>query len=217
MEFCLFSTAIIFQISQLSGRISLVSTLLMVTILHATPLSLKCDYNLVRILKVKEIYKCIVREFVSLNKDDEITSVTGNHESNKTNCDVGVLILENQICHYLPLKFNEHFTNVYHLDVKNSSLLAVDQSTMKMFTKLKIIYLRGNLIEEIPPNLFTFNRLLEFINFDDNKIKKINMNAFNNLPNLVSISLERNICIDNFAMDEMSRNNLSKEIELNCI
>lgn len=154
---------------------------------------------------------------MSLNKSDEITSVVGTHESNKTNENVGVLILENQICHYLPSRFDEHFNNnVYHLDVKNSSLLAVDQSTMKMFMKLKIIYLRGNLIEEIPPNLFTFNRYLEFINFDDNKIKKINGNAFNNLPNLVSISLERNVCIDSFSMDELSRNNLSKEIELNC-
>lgn len=182
----------------------------------AITFEIECDYNYVKVLKVKEIYKCILRDFISVNKTDKITSVGGSHKSNKTNRDVGVLIIENQICHYLPSGFDEHFTNLYHLDVRNSSLIAVDQSTMKMFPKLKVLYLRKNLIEEIPPNLFQFNRLLEFINFDDNRMKKIDGGVFLNLPNIVSISLERNICIDNFAMDEVSRRDLISEIKLKC-
>lgn len=183
---------------------------------NTSSLDVNCDFSLIRILKVKETYKCIVRDFILVNKTDKFTSVVGAHKSNKTAADVSVLTLENQICHYLPPEFAVHFPNLFHLDVKNSSLLAVDQSTMKLFVKLKIIYLRGNWIEAIPANLFKFNRFLEFINFDDNRIRRIDVSAFANLPNIVSISLERNICIDNFAMDAIGRNNLTKEIQLKC-
>lgn len=178
---------------------------------------MKCDYILIKIMKVKQIYKCKVENFHVENKSYQIESVEGIHKSNMRNEDVQILIIENQICHYLPLNIGQHFPNVTHLDVKNSSLREVEQSMMKSMPKLKIIYLKNNLISEIPKDLFTFNTHLEFINFDDNRISKIDGNFIDNLPQIISVSLERNICINNFAMDEIGMNNLSNEIKSKCI
>jgi Leucine-rich repeat (LRR) protein len=195
-------------------RIFPVFTLL--TLSHATDINIKCDYILITILKVKQIYKCKVENFVAENKFDKIAVVNGIQKSDKTNQDVQFFIMENQICHYLPADIGVHFPNLNHVDIKNSSVLKIEQSSLKSMPNLKILYLKKNFISEIERDLFKFNPHLEFINFDDNRITKIDIDFIKNLQNIVSVSLERNECIDSFGIDEMSMRTLLNQIKINC-
>lgn len=168
-------------------------------------------------MKIKEIYKCKAQNFNVELESERVTEVNGQHKAMKTTEDVQILIVENQVCKYIPKDLNLHFPNLYHLDIKNSSLKAVSFEHMKMFPKLRHLYIRHNPIEVIPEDLFQHNPLLEFINLNDNKIKQISSNIFDPLSNLISFSIERNICIDDFGFQNQSLNELKDKIARKCL
>lgn len=162
------------------------------------------------------VYKCKARNLNVQHVDEAVTGVTGVHKVNKTTEDVQILIVENQVCYYLPTGINLHFPKVYHLDVRNSGLKAVTSEQMRMFPLLKHLYIRNNPIEVLPGHLFSHNPLLEFINLNDNRIKQVGAEVFEPLIRLVSLSIERNDCIDEYALEEEALRNLIAEVGRKC-
>jgi Leucine-rich repeat (LRR) protein len=136
-------------------------------------------------------------------QEQQLTSVDGNHAANKSNGDVGILKIINQVCSYLPHNIQHHFPSVYHLELKNNELQEIKAENMRNFPNLKHLYIRNNLIAELPENLFINNKKLQFINLNDNKIKVIAANVFDDLPELISVSIERNVCIDSSTYGEI--------------
>lgn len=176
---------------------------------------LDCEFIYIKLMNIKEIYKCKAQNLSVESKDERVTGVNGQHAALKTVGDVQILIIENQVCKYLPKDLQFHFPNLYHLDIRNSGLKSVNSEDMKMFLKLKHLYIRNNLVEVIPEDLFLHNLLLEFINLNDNKIKQISLSAFDSLNHLISVSIERNICIDDFGFENESLNKLKDKITKN--
>lgn len=109
-----------------------------------------CDFTYIRLMKVTGIYKCKARNFNVQLKNETVTAVNGEHKAQKANEDVQIFIIDNQVCHYLPKDLDFHFPKVYHLDVNNSGLKSVSSVEMKMFPKLKQLYIRSNPIEILP-------------------------------------------------------------------
>lgn len=175
-----------------------------------------CDYAHIKLLNSGGIYKCEAKNFDNQQQDDEITAVDGLHKAGKTNRDVQILIIENQVCHYLPSGMGVFFPKVYHLDVKNSGLKTITSDNLKTFPKLRHLYFRNNPIESLPEGLFQYNPQLEFITLDDNKIKQVGLNIFDSLQKLISLSMERNVCVDGFALQEEPLRELIREISRNC-
>lgn len=167
-------------------------------------------------MKINGIYKCIAANLSVYSEEERINSVGGLHTAEKVNEDVQILIIADQVCHYLPKDLNLHFPKVYHLDVRNSGLKAVDSERMRMFPKLKHLYFRKNPIEVLPLNLFEHNPLLEFINLSDNRIKAVGRNIFESLNKLTALNIERNACIDGFAIQEETLLKLKAEINRKC-
>ncbi|CRK86445.1 CLUMA_CG000023, isoform A [Clunio marinus] len=176
----------------------------------------ECEFTLINIMNIKKTYKCTLKNLDISHNNETVHNVTGIHKDEKESKDVNILIIENQVCYYLPNDINLHFPQLYHLDIKNSGLKSITKTEMKMFPKLKYLYIRNNPIEIIPENVFEFNPLLEFISLDDNRIRSIGTNVFGSLNNLISLSVEHNICIDNFAMEEEPLKNLIQEINVKC-
>jgi Leucine-rich repeat (LRR) protein len=148
-------------------------------------------------------------------KDQSLTNVFGEHKENLSNNEVGVLTIENQNCAYLPKHIDQHLPNLYQLDIKNSALIEITSADLKMFPNLKNLYIRENLIESLTPGLFAFNQKLQFVNFNDNKIKRIAEGIFDSVPEILSISIERNGCINYSAYGDDEINRL-KELIKNC-
>lgn len=167
-------------------------------------------------MKAKGVYKCKAQNLNVEYGSEEITEVNGLHKAKKASEDVEILIIEKQICSYLPKNLYFHFPKIYHLDVHNSGLRSVTSENMKMFPKLKHLYIRNNPIEILPENLFQHNPLLEFINLNDNKILQVGANVFSGINNLISLSFERNPCFDGFAVQENAFKRLIVKIERNC-
>lgn len=162
------------------------------------------------------IYKCKALNVNIQLADEALIGVNGIHKVNKTTEDVQILIFENQVCHYLPTGIDLHFPKVYHFDVRNSGLKAVTREQMRMFPLLKHLYIRNNPIEVLPDHLFSHNPLLEFINLNDNRIKQVGVELFKPLTSLVSLSIERNDCIDGYALEEETLKNLITEVVRKC-
>lgn len=167
-------------------------------------------------MKIQGIYKCIAENLSVYSENERINEVGGLHKALRTNGDVQIFIVEDQVCHYLPKDLNLHFPKIYHLDVNNSSLKAVTAENMKMFPMLRHLYFRNNQIENLQENLFDDNPLIEFINLNDNRIKTVGINIFEPLIKLVALNIERNICIDAFAIEESPLNSLKTEINRSC-
>lgn len=190
---------------------------LLLTILFSTTLAtiLDCDFRLIRLLGGKQIYKCLARNLIIDSRNDSVSAVSGALKEGKSSGAVNILIIENQICNYLPGNLNLHFPEAYHFDINNSSLKVVTVDDMSMFPKLMHLYIRNNEIETISSDLFLHNPRLTFINLNGNHIKQIGSNAFP-LSTLVSLSIEANECIDGFAMQTEALMKLVAEIERNC-
>lgn len=167
-------------------------------------------------MKINGIYKCKARNLNVQMENDSISEVGGEHKAQKTVEDVQIFIIEHQVCRFLPKGLDIHFPKVYHLDVNNSGLKTVTSVQMKMFPKLKHLYIRSNPIEVLPEGLFQHNLLLEFINLNDNRIKEVAADVFEPLPLLAILSFERNICYDGFALQEEPLNILKSQIVRNC-
>lgn len=167
-------------------------------------------------MAINGIYKCIAKNLTITSEHERISSISGFHKAQKANEDVQILIIENQDCHYLPMNLNLHFPNIYHLDVRNTGLKGVSSEKMEMFPKLRHLYLRNNPIEVLPENLFEHNPLLEFIDLSDNRIKTVGRNIFKPLDKLIALNIERNVCIDGFAIEVESIESLKTEINKKC-
>lgn len=174
-----------------------------------------CEFINIRLL-VGGIYKCKVRNLDIQLSNESVSDVIGSHKENKTKQNVQILIIENQVCHYLPSDINLHFPEVYHFDIRNSGLKVVTSEQMKMFPKLKHLYIRNNPIIIIPEQLFIHNPLLEFINLNHNKIKVVGSRVFEPLGKLISLSIEGNVCIDDFALEEDTLKKLITDVYRKC-
>lgn len=125
-----------------------------------------------------------------------------------------MLVMENITCFFLPDNMDSHFPNLNHLDVTNTGLKIITKDNMKMFPHLKYLYIRKNLIENLPPDLFECNKELQFINLSENKIKIVDEKTFDSLPNLISVNMEGNVCIDKSVYNDIV--SLKTEIILKC-
>lgn len=167
-------------------------------------------------MRINFIYKCKAENLRVQRDNETVTAISGVHKSERTTEDVQILIIENQVCHFLPRNLDSHFPKLYHLDVKNSGLRTVREEQLKMFPKLKYLYIRNNPIEALPENIFKHNPLLQFINLNDNKIKTVGEGIFTGLNDLISLSIERNVCVDGSAMGEEALRELIKEVGEKC-
>ena len=81
------------------------------------------------------------------------------------------------------------------ISLYESNINVLHRDIFKGLHNLQYINLNRNQLEVLPDGLFRENRKLKNIWLSENKIRKIECN-FYNLPNLVSVDLSKNVCID---------------------
>lgn len=190
--------------------------LVSVIVTQTSSFTFDCEYQLIKMGKIQLHYNCIATTFGVQKSAVELAGIGGNHKENKTNQDIGILVIENKTCHYLPRNMQNHLPKLYHLDIKNTGLKAINVEDMKMFPRLKYLYIRNNLIETLPVGLFSFNQNLQFINLNDNLIRHVAEFVFDNLPELININIERNVCIDDNAFGDIKIKSLKSDIASKC-
>lgn len=117
----------------------------------------------------------------------------------------------NRNVYYFSSGYDKYFTNIEVIQVYGSKLKVITQKDLKPFTKLKHIDLCKNDLEELEKDLFKFNSLLEVIKISDNKLKFIDVTAFEGLFQLHTLELNGNHCI---WKSTGSRDNLDEDEEI---
>ncbi|XP_070501803.1 GATA zinc finger domain-containing protein 14-like [Chironomus tepperi] len=125
--------------------------------------------------------------------------ISPNFTINSTS--INSLITYNNTIHYIPRGISDFFKNLKLLAILNSNLKEIRQIDLKGFPELRGLWLPYNDIEVIEWHLFDFNPKLTEIILMDNRIKIINVNAFQGVKHLEQLDLLRNVCVDAAAYD----------------
>lgn len=134
------------------------------------------------------------QDIIENRSNREIATVTGKHESSKSNDDVKAVWIANSKLYYFP-KGLEIFENLEGIVIDKSGLREIRKDDLKPFINLRHLSLNGNNLQVIESNLFENNQNLELIILSDNLISHIDPNVFDIFQNkLSSLFLAGNNC-----------------------
>ncbi|KAG5667121.1 hypothetical protein PVAND_015120 [Polypedilum vanderplanki] len=147
-------------------------------------------------LIIGRVYMCTLQGNYSITtKNESVTNVIGEHKLFKNNNYVLALWMLYLEMFYLPIDITKRFRHIAGLTINHSQLKEIHKSDLEPFYKLRELYLIGNEIEIIEANLFEFNKRLELLWIDGNKIKRIQTGAFNGLEKLKYLNVREEKCM----------------------
>jgi len=95
-------------------------------------------------------------------------------------------------------------------------LTEIHKEELAQYPNLKRLYLSGNELQVIEPNLFKNNRKLELIFLNSNKIKSVAYNVFDGLK-LTYLGFDKNVCYSGIVENDLEGSKeLAKDIYKNC-
>lgn len=102
------------------------------------------------------------------------------------------LACRDQDWRYLPYNIGFLFRNLKQFEATNLKIPSIDQNCFNDMSKLEILRLRDNLIEQIPSSCFDDLKLLVEINMANNRLKTIHVDTFVDNKYLKTIDLTGN-------------------------
>lgn len=154
-----------------------------------------------------EIYEC----FIENQQVPENVKLLfqGQHLSGKNDNDVTSIVFTKSPMKKIP-QISKTFKNIKSLNINSCELKSVTKFDLKQFPQLSQFGLKSNKLEFIPSDLFEFTRNLTEIYFQFNSINFIGSKVFENLPNLVYLSILRSGDLDVSVSYSKSKNNMEE-------
>jgi len=173
-----------------------------------------CDYKTSTFWAATSMYNCYVTYSIDIEKPEnaEIASVTGRHSYGKSSDSEIVFYSYKKNIHYFPRGLEKIYKNLNGIILYKEPINFIQQSDLKPYTKLIFLQVAETKIEVIEDGLFDFNPQLKYLALNENKIFHIGLKVFDNLNNLQSLYLGKNICIDDKVED--NRSNVPKLIAI---
>ena len=184
---------------------------------NIVPLSIDCWFGSINYWSViHEGTGCVMYDIRGAkNVKETITNVTGTLSEGTTFKDIKVVDMRG-FCNFIPDGFDKYFENLEGFSSYNTSMLTVSSADLKQFPKLREIWVYYNLLEYLPSNLFEYNPNIEFIHFQQNKIKYIDPEFFTKIPKLIGAKFGGNECIDRNVSEVEYLILLKREIKKKC-
>lgn len=138
---------------------------------------------------------CTVQSnLTNTSENTTVTSVSGNHRFFKDNNNIFALWFLDKEMYFLPQGLTKFFRHIAGIVINRCKLKEIHQNDLAPFYKLRELYLIQNDIEVLEENLFQFNKRLELLWLDGNKIKKIDANIFDGLEKLQYLNFREKFC-----------------------
>jgi hypothetical protein len=181
-------------------------SILTITLLLSKPSTqtvLKCDsFSTIAFYDTIE-YLCESSTFeISTKSNNFITEVSGTHENGQSNDDVTVLWLYDTRCTFFPQNIESFFPNLESIQIVNASLSEIHGDDLKPHIDMQFLMLTNNLLETVEKNLFEHNKRLKLIDLSNNRIKFVDVSAFDGLSELAFLYFYGNPCRDDAAQDD---------------
>lgn len=146
-----------------------------------------------------------------------VTSVTGVHESGKSNMDVLHFDSQNKIFNYFPQNLNNFFGNINHILIYSANISTLTKKDLQQFgSKLQKFWFYKNQLEVLEADLFEDTPNIEWIYLDENKLKFVERGTFVKLQKLSQFYCRKNPCHNGGASTRSSVISLTEQIENNC-
>ena len=212
-----FSILISFTFYFSDRRCLLLGCLLTLLLIFGTrALEIECEFKIEKHVIGGDVYTCKAIKSIVTTESEIVESVTGTHLSGKTNGDVKVFDVDNQVFKFVPSDIENFFPNLMVVKIVSSGLKQLSSESFKYLPELKFIDFTDNEIEMLNGDLFEFNSKLQDIKFDSNKIKGIGSEIFENLDELQKISLLNNDCINGQFESRSEIADLKVQVVLKC-
>jgi len=167
---------------------------------NVTALILQCTFSQ-GFQVIGGLYYCRVSNLKTTSHTEIVTGSVGTHQQGFNNDGVKALDIIGQICNFLPKNINETFANIEGLQVHVSNLQHITKNNLRAFPKLRGLWVRDNALSVLEHDLFLYNRNLEVLDVEGNKIIQIDSNLLEPLPKLSYFSLKFNYCINKLAVN----------------
>lgn len=182
----------------------------------AVSLKVTCNYQIVSWSFISDHYQCQVTDVHVDTADAVVESIDGQHLPGKTVDDVKSIQIDNQVCMFLPQRFDSFFKNIEGIQMNSANLTAITQADLKPFPHLKQLIVRDNDVQELSADLFDFNKELISLDFTNNNLNLIPENVFAKLEKLESINLVDNVCVNRSGSGKSEIQEVVQEIATGC-
>jgi len=140
-------------------------------------------------------YTCELNNVTFLSISEEFEFI-GDHLEGRTDDDVHGVAFNLSRLERVPLNVFRKFSNLNFLNIRNTQLAAVDNSTFQACDKLEWLDASDNLIRELSQNAFMNCKKLNTILLDNNNINRVALSSFATKLKLKVLSMKRNSCVD---------------------
>lgn len=164
-------------------------------------ININCEFSDLGWQYLGNQYTCHVKNLQLESANAVVEGINGVHSSGKSHDDVIALNIQNQVCHFMPRRFEKFFKNIEGLQVYISVLKAIFKEDLKQFPLLKSFYIMDCKLTVIQPDLFEYNPKLKYINFDGNRIRSIVPATFDSIDDLEQLHMSGNVCISKSAAE----------------
>lgn len=194
--------------------ISLNLLMFLVTSTHS--LDITCDFYDDEWAMLGNVYTCSVKNLTTRILNENVTNIFGTHSEGRSNKDVIKLNIQKQTCEFLPRGFEKFFPNLEGLRIAQSGLVALTQSDLSVFPKLRNCDMFNNYLNALESEIFANCPLLEYLYFGDNQIRTVGYNILKPLKNLKKAIFQGNVCSVQNAQSKVEIVALQKALNREC-
>lgn len=161
-------------------------------------------------------YTCFVTSLHIFKPQTVISEFVGIHKITKTNNDVRMLSVCNQVVEYFPHGIPQLFPKLDDLQLTGCGLKEITREDLIGFNHLEILDLSENELKTLPNNLLINKPKLRYVFFDVNKIEKLNSKVLKPIANndLEEVNFKGNPIINEVFKNNYTIENLMEAIDL---
>lgn len=131
----------------------------------------------------------------------DITDVIGPHMKDPpnviwNNTDVRQIHIFKHKFEYFPRGLTDFFENIEAIHAGMNALAFLEKDDMKIFTKLRFLYLYNNVLQSLKSDVLEDNLDLQYVSFYGNQLAHIGSNLLTPLKSLKTAYFNKNVCID---------------------
>ena len=166
-------------------------------------------------------YTCKVVKASIIEPGTKIAIFEGIHEIGKTNIDVEALTINDTQIEYFPRRLSTTFPILINVQVDNCGLKEIARKDFEGLGHLIVLQLTGNELKSLPNDLFVETPKLQWIFFNNNKIKGLSSKIFDPLIKknfyLFNLSGNPSINVDFVKCHGTTLKAFMKEIDAKCL
>jgi Leucine-rich repeat (LRR) protein len=170
-------------------------TLLFFAHQQASSFEVTCKYQTINWSHIGAHYQCYIDSLNVTEPSQIISNISGTHLQGQSRYDVkSVHIIGPGVCNYIPLGLTIFFPNLKGIQLHNCKLQSVCSFDLMEFTNIVVLGFNFNQLTTLPSRVFRHNPNLKYLSLNNNRLKFIHENIFDDLKFLDEAYFDQQIC-----------------------